>query len=79
MASAFPCIFSLKKNPKTCFHFAVEIVFIDLFLALFIICPHRVFIAVHGLSLVGVSGGCSPVAVHGLPIAVAFLVAAHGF
>ena len=57
----------------------MEIVFIDLFLDLSIICPHRVFIAVHRLSLVGVSGGCSPVAVHGLPIAVASLVAAHGF
>ena len=37
-----------------------------------------VFIAAHWLSLVAVSRGCSPVAVHGPLIAVASLVAEHG-
>ena len=38
---------------------------------------HWVFIAVHGLSLVVASGGCSLVAVHRLLVAVACLVARH--
>ena len=38
---------------------------------------HRVFVAARGLSLVVASGGYS-VAVHGLLIAVASLVAEHG-
>jgi len=37
----------------------------------------RIFIAAHGLSLIVASGGCSPVAVLGLLIAVASLVE-HG-
>ena len=36
-----------------------------------------VFVAVHGLSLVAVSRGCSLAVVLGLPVAVASLIAEH--
>ena len=49
------------------------------FMYLFIyFCPCWVFIAVHGCSLIMVSGGYSLVVVYRLPIAVASLVVEHG-
>ena len=49
-----------------------------LFIFIFILWLHQVFVAVRGLSLVAVSGGYFFIAVRGLLIAVASLVEEHG-
>ena len=60
---------------------SIQVLFLFFFFSFFMylfFCPCWVFVAVHGLSLVAVSGGYSFVVVHGLLIAVASFAAEHG-
>ena len=69
----------MSEGSFFCLHF-LKFIFknIYLFIYLFIFGLHLVFVAAHGLSLVGGEWGLLFVAVRGLLIVVASLVAEHG-
>ena len=76
-----PWFLPLPSSPLTSLcscHFVLSLRKIVLFKQFINLWLHRVFIAACGLSLVGASGGYSPVTVHWLLISGACVVAEHG-